>query len=164
MDFEPYFKSPTKERSTDHLRDLYGRDQSQAIRVGAILNSTCFYFWFTVQGNCRNVAGPDIENFPIGDLSTRNLSSLELIFSKLMEDLKRNSRRRVYHYERSGRVEYDEFYPDKSKSVIDKIDSVLARHYGFTDEELDFIMNYDLKYRMGREEEGEFRQKETGID
>jgi hypothetical protein len=29
---------------------------------------------------------------------------------------------------------------------------VLAEHYGFTDEELDFIINYDIKYRMGAEE------------
>jgi hypothetical protein len=28
---------------------------------------------------------------------------------------------------------------------------VLAAHYGFTDEELDFIVNYDIKYRMGRD-------------
>jgi len=27
----------------------------------------------------------------------------------------------------------------------------LAIHYGFTDEELDFIINYDIKYRMGKE-------------
>jgi len=26
---------------------------------------------------------------------------------------------------------------------------VLAEHYGFTDEELDFIINHDIKYRMG---------------
>jgi len=34
---------------------------------------------------------------------------------------------------------------------------VLARHYGFTDEELDFIINYDIKYRMGQNggDEGE---------
>ncbi len=37
-----------------------------------------------------------------------------------------------------------------SKPIIDEIDRVLARHYGFTDEELDFIINYDIKYRMGR--------------
>ena len=37
------------------------------------------------------------------------------------------------------------------QSVIDEIDRVLARHYGFTDEELDFIINYDIKYRMGDE-------------
>jgi len=41
----------------------------------------------------------------------------------------------------------------------DEIDRVLAAHYGFTDEELDFIpssrlrtgINYDIKYRMGRD-------------
>ena len=37
------------------------------------------------------------------------------------------------------------------KPIIDEIDRVLAGHYGFTDEELDFIINYDIKYRMGRE-------------
>ncbi len=26
---------------------------------------------------------------------------------------------------------------------------MMAMHYGFTDEELDFIINYDIKYRMG---------------
>jgi hypothetical protein len=27
----------------------------------------------------------------------------------------------------------------------------LAEHYRFTDDELDFIINYDIKYRMGIE-------------
>ena len=29
--------------------------------------------------------------------------------------------------------------------------SLLAGHYGFTAEELDFILNYDIKYRLGRD-------------
>ena len=37
------------------------------------------------------------------------------------------------------------------KPIIDEIDRVLARHYGFTAEEIDFIVNYDIKYRMGRD-------------
>jgi hypothetical protein len=32
-----------------------------------------------------------------------------------------------------------------------QIDCLLAEHYGFTHEELDFIINYDIKYRMGKE-------------
>ena len=32
---------------------------------------------------------------------------------------------------------------------FDEIDRALARHYGLSDEELDFIINYDVKYRMG---------------
>jgi len=39
--------------------------------------------------------------------------------------------------------------------IIYAIDRVLARHYGFTDEELDFIINYDIKYRMGRDSGGD---------
>jgi len=31
---------------------------------------------------------------------------------------------------------------------------VLAREYGLTEEELDFIINYDIKYRMGKELDG----------
>ncbi len=38
-----------------------------------------------------------------------------------------------------------------SKDIMDHIDAVLARHYGFSEEELDFIINYDIKYRMGDE-------------
>jgi hypothetical protein len=32
---------------------------------------------------------------------------------------------------------------------------VLAGQYGFTAEELDFILNYDIKYRLGRDTESE---------
>ncbi len=31
----------------------------------------------------------------------------------------------------------------------------MARHYGFTDQELDFIINYDIKHRVGGAEEEE---------
>lgn len=73
-----------------------------------------------------------------------------------MEDLKRNSQRKV-RVQGNDRVEYDEFYPSKSKFIVDKIDSILAKYYNLTDEELDFITNYDIKYRMGLngEDEGE---------
>jgi hypothetical protein len=39
-----------------------------------------------------------------------------------------------------------------SKFIIDEIDRVLAKHYGFTDEEFDFIINYDIKYLMGQDD------------
>ena len=34
--------------------------------------------------------------------------------------------------------------------ILNEIDPVLAGHYGFTAEELDFLLNYDIKYRLGR--------------
>ena len=50
----------------------------------------------------------------------------------------------------SGSVEYEEYFPARAKSALDEIDRFLAAHYGFTDEEVEYILNYDLKYRMGR--------------
>jgi len=44
-----------------------------------------------------------------------------------------------------------QFFPSLSKEIIDQIDRALARDYGFTEDELDFIINYDIKYRMGRD-------------
>ena len=43
----------------------------------------------------------------------------------------------------------------ENKPIFDEIGTVLAGHYGFTAEELDFILNYDIKYRMGRGVENE---------
>lgn len=39
--------------------------------------------------------------------------------------------------------------PRHSKPILDEIDAVLAEHFGFTPDELDFIVNYDVKYRVG---------------
>lgn len=59
--------------------------------------------------------------------------------------------RKECQYKTTGKVVYDEYTPSNSKPIIDEIDKVLAEHYDFTDEELDFIINYDIKYRMGKQ-------------
>ena len=33
--------------------------------------------------------------------------------------------------------------------IFAQLDRLIVNHYGFTDEELDFIINYDIKYRVG---------------
>jgi len=39
------------------------------------------------------------------------------------------------------------------KPILDEIDEVLAEHYGLSDEELDCITSYDIKYRIGTDDE-----------
>ena len=63
----------------------------------------------------------------------------------------RNSTMLVRQQKQTGRTETQSFEIKRSKPIIDAIDIALAKHYGFTDEELDFIINYDIKCRMGRE-------------
>ncbi len=144
MDFEQYFKSPTRSRSVHHFRDLRFSDAAVGKFVGGIVNSTLFFFWFLAVGNGRNVTGADIEKFPVGDVGIGVLAKAERAFDRLMDDYKQNSVIRRRHD-----CEFQEFRPSLSKDTIDEIDAVLAEHYGFTEEELDFIINYDIKYRMG---------------
>jgi hypothetical protein len=42
---------------------------------------------------------------------------------------------------------------DRDEPCLDGIRRILAAHHGFTPEELDFIINYDIKYRVGRDTE-----------
>lgn len=75
--------------------------------------------------------------------------------NELMIDYQAKKEQKHKTSRKTGEIIYEEFYPRKSKPIIDEIDRVLARHYGFTDEELDFIINYDIKYRMGDDLDGD---------
>lgn len=94
----------------------------------------------------------EIDRFPVslGQMSGDVKEELGALTAELMADYKLHAVRKETEYQATGRVIYDEFYLRYSKPILDQIDCVLARHYGFTDEELDFIINYDIKYRMGR--------------
>ncbi len=156
MDFMPIFQSANSNRSVHHFKDFYLREPKYVKPVGSIINSSLFYLWFIVYGNGRNVALRDIEMLPcdVQSLSEEYGMSLNATFATLMDDYRNHSKTRV----RKDGVMLQEFYPAMSKHIMDEIDTVLARYYGLTDEELDFIINYDIKYRMGRDrksEEGE---------
>ncbi len=55
----------------------------------------------------------------------------------------------VREQRQTGRTETQSFKVQRSKSIIDEIDRVLGKHYRLNDTEVDFITNYDIKYRMG---------------
>jgi hypothetical protein len=71
-----------------------------------------------------------------------------------MNDLKKHSVSRTMVFQHDT-LTVQCIYPKASKPIADQIDHALARHYGFSDEELDFILNYDIKYRLGRDAEEE---------
>jgi hypothetical protein len=161
MDFAPYFWNERDgEQISTQVKTLLLPNKANAAVVVAALNSSIFYWWFLILSDCRHLNMREIENFPLGldRMSEAAKSRLAQLTRDLMADFKRHKTRKECQYKATGKVIYDEFYPKYSKPIIDEIDRVLAQHYGFTDEELDFILNYDIKYRMGDqlpEEEGE---------
>lgn len=119
--------------------------------IGALLSSSLFYWNYIGYTDCRNLTKSFIDNFKAGVsiFSDRELSDSG---AHLFENYEATKYTKNTTYKSTGRnVIYDEYYPKLSKQYIDEIDKVLAKHYGFTEEELDFIINYDIKYRMGNE-------------
>ncbi len=154
MNFIPYFWNERDgEQISTQVKKLFLKDKQDVSVVVAILNSSLFYWWFIILSDCRHLNLREIENFPIGleKMSKTTKNELSALTEKLMLDLKQHAQRKSCFYKTTGKVVYDEFYPRLSKPIIDEIDKILAQHYGFTDEELDFIINYDIKYRMGKE-------------
>ncbi len=152
MDFAPYFWNARQgERVSSSVKPLSFAAKLDASVGIAVLNSSLFFWWWVLLSDCRRLDLRKIEQFPIGmgEMETGIKQVLSRLSADLMVDLKRHAQRKETYYKTTGRVIYDEFYPRHSKHVIDEIDRVLAGHYSFTDEELDFISNYDIKYRMG---------------
>ena len=95
----------------------------------------------------------DLVSYPlnISEMQSRLKRLLSEASDRLNHDIKKNADVVIRHYATVGDVKCYQVKMKCSKPIIDEIDELLAKHYGFTEEELDFIINYDIKYRMGDE-------------
>jgi hypothetical protein len=145
--FEP--NTEKKDRRSSHYVKIPVSTQADAYILAAILSSSTFYFFYKMISNCRDLGQKELALFPLGMPEHETRLSLTHLGQLLAECLCNTAAPGSRKYP-SGVIEYEEYYPARAKLILDEIDRVLARHYGFTDEELDFIINYDIKYRMGR--------------
>ena len=152
LDFIPKYETTLKKnKKHTTISILRVRDDTSKAKVLAVLNSSLFYFFWKSLTDARHIYPSDIAMFRIKwHFDNMYVKEIQRLISILMNNLNSNST--VIKY---GKATVQQFYVSKSKPIIDNIDHVLAKHYGFTDEELDFIINYDIKYRMGRDSERE---------
>ncbi len=147
--FPTYYKS---DRGTATSTEKIIEVSSERIPMTvSVLSSSLFYWYWRVSSNCRHLTNREMDVFPVSTSLIDNITDLTNLHSKFEQDLNKNKERTTTHSESKGDITQDFFYVRYSKSIIDEIDAVLAHHYGCTDEELDFIINYDIKYRMGDE-------------
>jgi len=152
----PYYAKNGTVGAPPHGRYLYFGDAGTVHGACAIMNSSLFYAYFIAYGDCFHLSDGLVASFPVGAWISTDERLAELN-KRLMKDLREKADQTTINTKDGDRITYAEFQGSRSKDIIDEIDRVLAKHYGFTDEELDFIINYDIKYRMGQgaEENGE---------
>lgn len=153
----PFYKKDGIEMPPPHGRFLFFETLPMAQAVMALMNSSLFYVWFASYADGFHINQKLVATFPIGnDLFI--LPELPQLAQLLEADIRlhtrpatRNSRPDSRQPKVHAMIELEEFQMSCSKPLLDAIDHVLAAYYGFDAEELDFIIHYDFKYRMGRE-------------
>ena len=158
LDFEPrVLDGRGKRRPPSEFKALRFEGEGHAQLALCCLNASLFYWFVTVFSDCRHVNKREVNAFPVDldALADRRSDTKGLLVSlgeALMRDLRHNSSNRTMRFQHDT-LTVQCIYPKASKPIIDEIDQLLAKHYGFTEEELDFLINYDIKYRMGADTE-----------
>ena len=152
LDFIPTVKgSDGKNRDPSELKTIHLANDHLKNVILSGFSSSIFYWFYIINSDCRNLNKREIVNFSVPEVPETEKNSFKSFIKNLMKDFVINSTLRTVTYKDKGAITVQYFNFRLSKPIIDEIDKALAGHYGLSDEELDFIINYDIKYRMGKE-------------
>ena len=113
----------------------------------ALLSSNLYFWFYHIYSNCKDLNRMELLLFPIpfDKLNKNIIIDIKSVYSDYLQDLKKHSKIKKVNY--SIIKSYREFYPRYSKHLIDQIDYLIKELYCLTDEELQFIINYDIRFR-----------------
>jgi hypothetical protein len=156
LDFVPEVRDGRgKLRPPSEFKEMKFSEPSHAAAAFCVFNSTLFRWFMDVVSDGSHLNRRETNHFPFDpQRATKFSDEFVCLAKKLSADLKKHSFDRKMTYEHDT-LTVQCIVPKFSKPIIDEIDMVLAQHYMFTAEELDFILNYDIKYRLGRDVETE---------
>jgi hypothetical protein len=143
----PYYAKNGLVSAPAHGRYIYTPTARAAHIVNAVMQSSLFYLYFVLFSDCFHLSDNITANFPL-PRTVLNDERLIDLNSQLIKDLKKNAIRKTIVTKDQDTIEYAEFFAGASKAMVDKIDHILAEHYGFTTEERDFVVNYDIQFRL----------------
>jgi len=155
-DFLPYFKrenDPAPSISSG-MREFHFKDQFEKNFFVLLINSSLFYYWWITQSDEFHVLISEISEFGIHGYETfsQNQDKVALLVKELMDDYQKNSAIKSTALGGSTAY-YQEFYPRKSRHIINRIDDFIAPIYGLTEEQNRFLKEYDLTWRTDEEKE-----------
>ena len=127
------------------------KDGIRAKEISAALNSNLFWWYYSINYDLFNFKDYMIFGFQFSCYVDNPKSELMQLSDKMEKHLRDNAIFYTINSVTQGENETVTYQKFKSKHIMDQIDVILGKYYGFTDEELDFIINYDIKYRMGDE-------------
>lgn len=96
----------------------------------------------------------DIFDFtiPVKVITPKQKTQIEELYKRYVNDIEKNANTRNVSTESKYTMDvFKEYKIVRSKAIIDEIDDYIGPLYGLTQEEIDFIKNYELEFRMAGE-------------
>lgn len=113
-------------------------NQVDSTVIGGILSSSLYWWFHHIYSDIWHVKSNDLNFFPIPRIPEKNAIQIRNLFSEYNDDLKKNSRKVKNHIE---------YYARKSREIIDLLDKTIHPLYDLDENESEFIINYDRKFR-----------------
>lgn len=139
-----------------------GSTQEKGIKVKhnkilvSFLSSSLFWYYWDVYGDGLHLKQYEIDNFPLPDidkLPTTIKKNIETLCNEYLTDIEKNVNVRTSSANSTYKVKtFKEYKLRKSKALIDKIDDIICPLYGLTKEETTFIKNYEIEYRLDKDD------------
>lgn len=148
-----YFKVITNySNGSSAERTIYFDEQSFANAIGCILSSNLSFWFYQIFSDNLNWKNYEIESFTLPTLSEDNIDYLNKLYNRYLNDIEANANIRKTTGKSSYNVaSFKEYKIVHSKAIIDEIDDYIGPLYGLTQEEISFIKNYELEFRLAGE-------------
>jgi hypothetical protein len=146
-----FWRNGQEETST---RENTANFQTKLLRDTAYccLCSSLHYWLYQARTNCRDFNPSDLAFMPLPQIVANGISEFGPLADRIAKRLIETSSIGEGNYAVGGSVSFQKFRPKAAKDLYDEADRVLAEANCMTADELDFIINYDIKYRMGQED------------
>ena len=135
------------ERCSDDYK-VFGFKGIPPSTVAAFLTSSLFYWYWRRHGDGFHCGYADILKCPMPTLPPEAHVRLRQVQEALAQNLAQTSKRKTIK-SKQGFVTYREYYPASSKPIMDQADAVLAQAIGLSAEQADWVLNFEIKYRLG---------------
>ncbi len=150
-----YFKIVTNYSTLSNKETHINFKNNYSDLIACFLSSNLSFWFYQIYGDNLSWKSRQIMSFTFPKVEINDTLKKELlgIYNLYIEDIEKNSNTRKVTESSKYTMEYfKEYKIGKSKHLIDKIDDLIGPLYGLTKEEIEFIKNYEIEYRISDEE------------
>ena len=149
-----YYKVITPYKTDSSTEKIIYFDKQIANTIGAILSSNLYFWYYQIFSDNLSLKSYEIESFPIpiNELTEERIKVLEILYGNYLKDIEENAKKRITT--KYAHIDtFKEYKIRKSKKYIDAIDDIIGPLYGLNEKEIEFIKNYEIKFRTTANEE-----------